>query len=190
MFENIGAKIMGLATIISIFGITGSIVVGFGVMFSSGNTDEASAGVGFGIMIIGSLISWVGGFLLYGFGELIEQTTVNAEATRELLNLYKKEMKDQVSEENKSSASPVINETIKIEKSNIPVKVHKNNDGKIICPACGHEQEGHRLVCFECGQKFINGQANIPYWCGRCGKEGPYLGDCPDCGSSITLYNN
>ena len=33
----------------------------------------------FAVMLVGPLVSWIGSFFVYGFGELIENTTVIAE---------------------------------------------------------------------------------------------------------------
>lgn len=37
----------------------------------------------------------------------------------------------------------------------------------------------------------INNTINskVPYWCGKCGHEGPYEGYCPKCNSSLKKYN-
>lgn len=77
MFKNIGGKIKGLAKVICIVGIAISIVVGIGMICSGYN--GAMVGMGFAVMIVGSLVSWIGSFFAYGFGELIENTTVIAE---------------------------------------------------------------------------------------------------------------
>lgn len=76
MFKNIGGKIKGLAKVNCIVGIAISVVVGIG-MIDSGN--DAMIAVGVLVMIVGLLVSWIGSFFVYGFGELIENTTVIAE---------------------------------------------------------------------------------------------------------------
>ena len=71
----------------------------------------------------------------------------------------------------------------------IPVPVVINN-GELTCPICGLVQKSNRRICWNCNQVFINGQPDIPYWCARCGKPGPYYGDeCPDCGGAIKIIN-
>lgn len=72
----------------------------------------------------------------------------------------------------------------------IPVYVTKDEKGMIECPTCGRYQQGDRYVCWDCDQVFINGQANIPYWCGKCGQKGPFELECTKCGSSIKIMNN
>ncbi len=70
MFDNIGGKIKKLAKFICIVGIIISIITGI-VMISSN-----MAGAGFLTMIVGALMSWVGTFVLYGFGELVENSDI------------------------------------------------------------------------------------------------------------------
>jgi len=74
MFSNIGGKIKRLATAICAVGIGVSVLCGM-IIIASG----AMLGMGFAILIGGSLLSWIGSFFAYGFGELIENTTVIAE---------------------------------------------------------------------------------------------------------------
>lgn len=82
MFNNIGEKIKKLAEIISIIGISISVLAGFIMIIFGAFADEGAIigiGSGFVIMIVGSLLSWIGSFFTFGFGELIENTTVIAE---------------------------------------------------------------------------------------------------------------
>jgi len=68
----------------------------------------------------------------------------------------------------------------------VPVTV---KSGNLTCPTCQLQQPGNRRVCWSCGQLFANGQPGIPYWCGNCGKPGPYDGVCPDCGDTAKVMN-
>mgnify|MGYP007120306613 CR=1 FL=1 len=78
MFNNIGKKIKTLATVITILGISVSVIFGVAVIagymsyFRGFSTGVAS---GLIVMVVGSLASWISSFLLYGFGELIEKTS-------------------------------------------------------------------------------------------------------------------
>ncbi len=67
MFNDIGEKIKNLTKIISVLGIVISVIVGI-----VGIIDEAPGGVL--ILLFGPLLFWIGGFALYGFGELIDRT--------------------------------------------------------------------------------------------------------------------
>ena len=73
MFTNIGGKIKALAEALCYIGIVAASITGM-IMFS-----KASAGIGVLIIVGGSLVSWVGGFFAYGFGELIENSAILAE---------------------------------------------------------------------------------------------------------------
>ncbi len=81
MFKNIGGKIKGLAKVICYVGIAISVIagifmIGFG---SSSYNGDTMVVMGCVVMIVGSLVSWIDSFFAYGFGELIENTTVIAE---------------------------------------------------------------------------------------------------------------
>ena len=49
------------------------------MIIAGANSGGAMVGTGFAVLIVGSLVSWIGSFFVYGFGELIENTTVIAE---------------------------------------------------------------------------------------------------------------
>ncbi|MDR0325997.1 MAG: zinc ribbon domain-containing protein [Oscillospiraceae bacterium] len=74
MYNNIGAKIKVLAQVIAWLGIISGVIAGAVIM-------SESVGVGFGVMIGGALMSWISSWFMYGFGELIEQTTRIAKNT-------------------------------------------------------------------------------------------------------------
>ncbi len=74
MFNNIGGKIKGLATFICWLGIIGSVLGGIALVMILG--DEMSIVVGIIVAIVGSLLSWIGSFLLYGFGQLIYNSDI------------------------------------------------------------------------------------------------------------------
>ncbi len=70
MFDNIGGKIKTLAQVVTWIGIIGSVIGGMSMM----SINDDLIFLGLLIMIIGSLVSWVSSFVLYGFGQLIEYT--------------------------------------------------------------------------------------------------------------------
>lgn len=90
MFNNIGCKIKGLAKFICWVGIIISVLSGIAVILggASGRSYGSdyygerfashSAGgaiiVGILIIVIGSILSWVSSFVLYGFGELVDNS--------------------------------------------------------------------------------------------------------------------
>ena len=70
MFNNIGGKIKTLATIITWIGIVCSVIAGFSLMLAN----ESLILLGVLIAVLGSLGSWISSFLIYGFGQLIENS--------------------------------------------------------------------------------------------------------------------
>ena len=72
MFESIGKKIMSLAKIVAWIGIIASVVIGT-VQIS---VDETYIFSGIIVILMGSLVSWLSSFLLYGFGKLIDNTDI------------------------------------------------------------------------------------------------------------------
>ena len=69
MFINIGRKIKLLAIVSTVIGMIASVVGGIIVM---AELEQVLSGLG--IIVGGCLFSWIGSFVLYGFGELIEST--------------------------------------------------------------------------------------------------------------------
>lgn len=81
MFNNIGKKIKTLAKVICWLGIIGSIItgivliaVGLDDLSSRYSSDEGVIMIVAGLltMVVGSIISWVGSFKLYGFGDVVD----------------------------------------------------------------------------------------------------------------------
>ena len=71
MFNNIGGKIKGLAKFVCWMGILSSIFVSFPMMASK----DSPSGLFIGLIVLigGCLLSWIGSFFTYGFGELISR---------------------------------------------------------------------------------------------------------------------
>ena len=91
MFSNIGRKIRVLAKVFCWLGIIGSVIIGV-LMISgssyftaiSGNLGDDAAAFAAGslgafggivFIIVGSLLSWISSFALYGFGELVDNSS-------------------------------------------------------------------------------------------------------------------
>lgn len=81
MFNKIGGKIKTLAEIISIIGILVSAFAGlYYILIGISDKETDLIVLGAIIAIIGPLSSWVGSFLLYGFGQLIENSDIIAKS--------------------------------------------------------------------------------------------------------------
>ena len=76
MFNNIGGKMKALAKMICTIGIIASVIGGIALIGSG-----VHAIFGILAMILGAFFAWIGTWVLYGFGELIEQTTTIARNT-------------------------------------------------------------------------------------------------------------
>ena len=74
MFNNIGGKIKALASLFTWIGIIISLVIGLLFIFADSN----GVVIGILIIVIGSLMSWISSWLLYGFGDLIENSSIIA----------------------------------------------------------------------------------------------------------------
>lgn len=98
MFDNIGSKIKYLAQTITIISIICYAAIGLALMIAG------SALIGFAVILIGLLLSWVSSFLLYGFGQLIENSDILVEISKPHLRGKKSksvsETKNEIDEKN------------------------------------------------------------------------------------------
>lgn len=84
MFDNIGGKIKRFSEIMCGLGIGISCVAGVALIiisFISGENALLFLGIFMGILVgvVGSLLSWVSSFVMYGFGQLIENSDILVE---------------------------------------------------------------------------------------------------------------
>ena len=91
MFDNIGGKIKGLAKFICWVGIIASIILGIIIISGAGTsygryryTDSGMVVLGIITIVAGSILSWIGSFVLYGFGELVENSSELVEQIEEI----------------------------------------------------------------------------------------------------------
>ena len=81
MFTNIGKKIKVLAIVLTVIGILAYVIIGVIIIANSRHNDELVV-IGIAIMIIGSLMSWLSSFILYGFGQLIDNSDILVQQAR------------------------------------------------------------------------------------------------------------
>ena len=82
MFDNIGKKIMVLAKAIAILGIIASVIISINLFVQASNLSsyyysESKSSlntIAWSILIGGSLGSWIGSFVLFAFGQLVDNT--------------------------------------------------------------------------------------------------------------------
>ncbi|MCH5212283.1 MAG: hypothetical protein J1G06_04650 [Oscillospiraceae bacterium] len=129
MFDNIGGKIKTLAQVVCWIGIIGSVISGI-VMIA---TDDDLAFLGVIVIVIGSLVSWVSSFTLYGFGHLIENTDL---LILKVEKLYSRKEEPYLNEKKSYSNKNT-------ENGNTPHRWACNYCGKFIdrspCPYCGNK---------------------------------------------------
>ena len=98
MFDDIGGKIKTLAVACTIIGIIASVIVGF-IFFA-----EDEPGIGIAVIIGGAAVSWVSSFVLYGFGELID----NTDEIRSELHQWHQWQKKQSSSSSGAASKPAV----------------------------------------------------------------------------------
>lgn len=76
MFRNVSGKIKMMAVVLLVVGLFASLVGGIAVI---DNGNEFSVPAGLGVMIGGAAVSFAISFLVYGFGQIVENTDKMAE---------------------------------------------------------------------------------------------------------------
>ena len=79
MFENIGYKIKSLAKLLCWLGIAVSLASGCYIF-------RTKEWLGVLIIVGGTLLSWLGNFVLYGFGELIDNSEIANQELADVVN--------------------------------------------------------------------------------------------------------
>lgn len=83
MFTNIGGKIKLTAKIACWISMVASFVGGIILLiYSIVEAEDELIIVGLIVPLVAPFLCWIGSFVMYGFGELIEKTTEIAENTR------------------------------------------------------------------------------------------------------------
>lgn len=175
MFDNIGKKIKTLAQVICVLGIIASAIGGIILWITGG-------GLGFVISLvaipISAVVSWVGSFGLYGFGQLIENTDIlvaqNEKKSKESNNSERRDgvvigEKYVEKEKRQMSGKETFGNKSYIKKSALPTESH----------ACADDDEFVDLYCPECGEllSFTKGYV----------RQNPLI-VCPMCDTKINSY--
>lgn len=107
MFENIGGKIKTLAKVITFLGIALSVVYGFLLI-----ADENYVG-GITTIIVGVLVSWIGSFVLYSWGEVVEDVKRQREVQESISSMLADQINNQANKETESHKAKTIEENTK-----------------------------------------------------------------------------
>ena len=147
MYDNIGGKIKGLAKAIFIIEAIAAVITGIALMVD----DDEMIPFGLILLIAGPAIAWASSWLLYGFGQLVENSDIiAAEYNR------KNEKHEKVVAKNNEKKQAQRKKQIKTNLENL----NFGEDGyiDITCPQCKTElsftkeqlQSGEELTCPMC----------------------------------------
>lgn len=74
MYDDIGGKIKSLAKALALVEAVVSVIVGIAIMVSG-----KLVYLGLILLIVGPIVAWISSWLLYGFGQLIENSDIIAD---------------------------------------------------------------------------------------------------------------
>ncbi len=126
MYDNIGGKIKGLAKAMFIVEVIGAVIAGIALVA----TDAGFILIGLLTLFCGPIIAWVGSWILYAFGELVEDIHAirNKEGTV-AEEKAKREADIKRTTEEIIDNTPVVYETV--------MPVHDKKHDTYACPSCG-----------------------------------------------------
>ena len=146
MFDNIGGKIKTLAMVICVIGIIASIICAI-ALWAQNSRYSLTIALGFGVLVGGCVGSWVGSFFMYGFGELIEETTRNREINDQILRL--------LSVQNAPTDSKPFVRDVPVAFSQSSARNNtkplRDTQGGWVCKACGSRNSSGDVMCKDCG---------------------------------------
>ncbi len=131
MYNNIGDKIKSVAKTVGIVGIVLSIIIGIftyislGVLIGGGGVI-----IGVAIMVGGSIASWLSTWILYSWGDIVD----NVQQINETLTKLDLESK------------PLSSRLLQSAKSSQKIKA----PAKWTCPKCGEQNNANAHYCINC----------------------------------------
>lgn len=162
MFKNIGRKIKTLALVLFWISLALGVIaslVGAIVMFAQGGRDEIYILFGFLVLIFGSafsfLVSWIGSFFMYGFGQLIDDTEINRRTNEQILARLDGGAVRGGAVVRGAAPSPVIPRPVRPPVAETPAAPADPED-TWFCRRCGAKNEGVAKFCFRCGMPNDN----------------------------------
>jgi len=139
LYENIGGKIKKWAKWMFIVEAIGSIITAIVLPIASGDPDDFIL-ISVLIAIVGPIVAWVGSWILYAFGELVEDThamrkkyypMAEEQANREAEEKAKREAKELAQKKAKTFACPKCS--------------NKVNYGDVSCGSCGQQFDWSKM---------------------------------------------
>lgn len=89
LYTNIGKKVKALAKWMFIIEAIGAIITGIALL----SIDEDLIIAGLLTLLCGPIVAWIGSWITYAFGELVEKTSANEQNTRDILKIMQKNNK-------------------------------------------------------------------------------------------------
>ena len=132
MYDNVGTKIKNLAIGTFVAEMIASIIGGILLMV------EVSIAIGLVALFLGIIVAWISSCILYGFGEIIVETSSVKQELIELNQIITKEIEK---EAKKAKAQTIKKIHPKVENASYYCKQCGNPgpyDG--LCPECGSEE--------------------------------------------------
>ncbi len=202
MFNNIGKKIKVTAVVVTILGFISSAI--WGITAIAANTyHNPTTLTGILIIVLGSLGSWLGSFVLYGFGQLIEDM---GDCKQYLLTLTS--CNSGLSSASHSAAP--VNTTVLHNSIDTLTNRSTNQASSVsypwICDKCGARNAASAGTCRDCGEThgFVTDKTEKPkpimpaapqppkstvnseWKCPKCGYLNPAgYHSCKSCGKCI-----
>lgn len=163
MYNNIGGKIKKLAVVICVLGMIASLIAAITIWAAGSSLSRSSSyygyssgyGYSFGgstflvgllVLALGALGSWIGGFFMYGFGELIENSERTSAATEQLVRLLQDD--GDSPRQNGKSSRTVNSKPNYLSHSTPPVS---NITTGWMCAECGTLNSNETDYCKGCG---------------------------------------
>ena len=154
MFDNIGRKIKTIAAVMGLVGGLASVIRGGMILFAGDNAETIITGLL--VLLLGSLASWGVSLLVYGFGQLIENSN---QTVRKLHGLEVQVRMLREANPPAMPAAPVRQQSAPAAMPDAPVRVPPavvkpapaRPEDKWKCPACGAWNRGS-VFCSGCGK--------------------------------------
>ena len=146
MFDQPGSKLKTTAKILFWFNLVLCVFLAFvlGIEKHSHGTyveKEVHYSVFFYFLVLGPIFSYISSLILYGFGELIENSRMSG-----LLNTVKS-----INEFQKKQLIDPNGQYFDSEPDNVTTDTEPVPEGQVRCPRCNRIQNADRAFCFECG---------------------------------------
>lgn len=149
MFSDIGNKIKMVAMIFCLLGIAASVIAGI-VMLVIFEGSLMGFAISAGVVVGGSVLSWLASLLFYGFGELIDETKRNREINAQLLQKLAGQDREPVAKRVESAPVSKKQETPKPTSAGEPWQCR-----------CGTRNAANQIFCSYCGEMNLKQQTKL-----------------------------